>query len=90
MEPQTQGEKAPTHKPVVEKTENGVKIHVGQVPHTMDPDHYISWIEVEVNGQVTRNDLKPGDKPEAEFEVDQPNVARAFCTTHGLWETKLS
>lgn len=88
MEPQTQGEKAPTHKPVVEKTEKGVRVIIGQVPHTMDPDHYIPWIEVEKNGQITRKDLKPGEKPEAEFDVTEPDVARAFCTTHGLWSSK--
>ena len=89
MEPQTSGEKAPTHKPVIEKTETGIRIKVGSVPHVMDPDHYIPWIEVEKDGKTTRKDLKPGDKPEAEFELDQPDLARAFCTTHGLWETTI-
>lgn len=29
--------------------------------------------------------LKPGDKPEAEFEVKGKVVARAYCNVHGLW-----
>ena len=36
------------------------------------------------DGLVHRNYLKPGDVPEATFEVDVKNVrARAHCTQHG-------
>ncbi|MEM3483617.1 MAG: desulfoferrodoxin family protein, partial [Candidatus Woesearchaeota archaeon] len=34
-----------------------------------------------------RKMLKPGDEPEAEFEVKEEKLqARAYCNLHGLWK----
>lgn len=74
------------HVPVVEKTDTSVKVKVGSVDHPMEDDHYIEWIEVIADGRVYRQNLKPGDKPEAEFNVKSDKViARAYCNLHGLW-----
>ncbi len=76
------------HVPVVEKTDNGIKVKVGSVPHPMTDEHYIEWIEV-INGPyVNRKELKPGEEPEAEFYVpEQPGlVVREYCNLHGLWK----
>jgi len=36
-----------------------------------------------------RKFLKPGDKPEAEFEIQGENFkAREYCNLHGLWKSK--
>jgi len=51
------------HVPVIEKTEKGVKVKVGSVPHPMEEAHYIEWIEILVDGKVYRKFLKPGDAP---------------------------
>lgn len=76
------------HVPVIEKTENGIKIKVGSVPHPMEEKHYIEWIEIIVDGRVYRKFLKPGDVPEAEFEIKAENIeAREYCNIHGLWKT---
>lgn len=85
---QSEGEKAPTHKPVIENIQNGIRIKIGSVPHTMDPDHYISWIEVEKDGVVSRKFLKPGEPPSASFSVSGEVTAREFCTTHGYWSSE--
>jgi superoxide reductase len=85
------------HVPVIEKTEKGVKVKVGSVPHPMEESHYIEWIEILADGKVFRKYLKPGDasadakaladKPEAEFCVEAENiVAREYCNLHGLWK----
>jgi len=74
------------HVPVVEKTDTGVKVTVGSVDHPMEDDHYIEWIEIIAGGRVYRQNLKPGDKPEAEFAVQGEVEARAYCNLHGLWE----
>ncbi len=50
------------HVPVVERTEAGIKVKIGSVPHPMEEKHYIEWIEVIANGKVLRKLLKPGDK----------------------------
>jgi len=74
------------HVPVIEKTEKGVKVKVGSVPHPMEEKHYIEWIELIVDGQSFRKFLKPGDLPEAEFAVQGENLeAREYCNLHGLW-----
>lgn len=76
------------HVPVIEKTETGVKIKVGSVPHPMEEKHFIEWIEIIANGRVYRKFLKPGMKPEAEFDVKTDNiVAREYCNVHGLWKS---
>ena len=75
------------HVPVIEKTDTGAKIKIGSDLHPMEAEHYIEWIEVIQDGQVYRKFLKPGDKPEAEFEVEASNItARAYCNLHGLWK----
>ncbi len=75
------------HVPVTEKTDKGIKVKVGSVPHPMEENHHIEWIEIIVNGGNYRKFLKPGEKPEAEFEIGAGNVeAREYCNVHGLWK----
>jgi len=77
------------HVPVIEKTERGVKVKVGSIPHPMEENHYIQWIELIADGISLRKFLKPGEKPEAEFEVRGENLeAREYCNLHGLWKSK--
>jgi len=76
------------HVPIIEKTANGVKVKVGSISHPMEEKHYIEWIETIVDGRYCRKFLKPGDKPEAEFEVKAENItAREYCNIHGLWKS---
>lgn len=75
------------HVPVIEKTSTGLKVSVGAVAHPMEEKHYIEWIEVIADGKVYRQFLKPGETPEALFEVQAAEVsARAYCNIHGLWK----
>ncbi|MDH5448559.1 MAG: desulfoferrodoxin [Candidatus Bathyarchaeota archaeon] len=76
------------HVPVIEKTEKEVKMKVGSIPHPMEQNHYIEWIEIITDGRVYRKFLKPGDKPEAEFEITAEKIeAREYCSIHGLWKS---
>ena len=79
------------HVPVVEKTDNGIKVKIGSIPHPMEENHFIEWIEIATDGRVYRKMLKPGDKPEAEFEIDLKSInvinAREYCSIHGLWKS---
>ncbi len=76
------------HVPVVETTDKGIKVKVGSVPHPMEEKHYIEWIEVIADGKSYRKFLKPGDEPEAEFEIRPQKVtAREYCSIHGLWKS---
>jgi superoxide reductase len=76
------------HVPVVEKTENGVLVKVGSVDHPMEEKHHIKFIEVMTPTHVFRAELKPGDKPMAEFpvEIGKITLVREFCNVHMLWQ----
>jgi len=59
------------------------------VAHPMEEKHYIEWIELIADGKVYRQELKPGDKPEAFFPITAAKVwAREYCNIHLLWENK--
>ena len=75
------------HIPVVEKTAAGVKIKVGSVAHPMEEKHYIEWVQIIAGGKSFRQFLKPGEAPEAAFEV-KANIeaVREYCNLHGLWK----
>ena len=61
------------------------KVRIGSIPHPMEPEHYIEWIEAtDEKGMKTKVFLKPGYIPEVEFCFN-PVKARAYCNVHGLW-----
>lgn len=80
------------HIPVIEETENGVKVKVGSVLHPMEENHCIEWIELVTDDEVYRKILKPGEKPEVEFNIKPENIneiqAREYCSVHSLWKSK--
>jgi superoxide reductase len=85
----TQDQGKEKHVPVVEKSVNGIIVKVGAVPHPMEEKHFIEWVGVHSGSSVCVKGLTPGDKPEAEFCITNPNVkARAYCNVHGLWTNK--
>ena len=75
------------HVPVVEKTDQGWMVKVGSVTHPMEEKHYIEWIEVIAGDTIQRRYLKPGEAPEALFQIDADQVtAREYCNLHGHWK----
>lgn len=88
LQEKTKDEGLEKHGPVIEKTDRGVKVKVGSIPHPMEENHYIEWVEIIADGRVYRQFLNPGDKPEAEFEVKAEKIeAREYCNLHGLWKS---
>ncbi|MCL4532436.1 MAG: desulfoferrodoxin [Actinobacteria bacterium] len=75
------------HVPVLEKVAGGVKVVVGSATHPMEEKHYIEWIELLADGKAYRQFLKPGEAPEATFQVEAREIsARELCNLHGLWK----
>ena len=76
------------HVPYIERTENGVKVRIGEnTAHPMEEKHFIQWIELLVDGKAYRQFLKPGGPPVAAFAVTGKNItARELCNVHGLWK----
>ncbi|MBD3155212.1 MAG: desulfoferrodoxin [Candidatus Aenigmarchaeota archaeon] len=88
LEEKTEDKGLEKHVPVVEKTDKGFKVKVGSTPHPMEEEHYIEWVEVLVDGNSCRKFLKPGQKPEVEFEISPENIeVREYCNIHGLWKS---
>lgn len=78
------------HVPVIEKIRGGVKIKIGSIPHPMEEQHYIEFIELLADNKVYKQYLKPGQAPEAEFKLNIKKstklTAREYCNIHGLWK----
>ncbi len=75
------------HVPVVETIGDQIKVQVGSVPHPMQEDHFIEWIEVSSGGSTMHKHLLPGDAPEASFPLPEGLYqVRAYCNLHGLWK----
>ncbi|HDJ66159.1 MAG TPA: desulfoferrodoxin [Nitrososphaeria archaeon] len=88
LEERTEDKGKEKHVPVLEKTARGVKVKIGSIPHPMEENHHIEWIELISKGNTYRHFLKPGDKPEAEFMIEAKEIyARAYCNLHGLWRS---
>lgn len=75
------------HVPIIEKTDNGYLVKVGETQHPMTEDHYIEWIEFETKNRTTKKFLKPEDKPEIEVKCGEVISVRAYCNLHGLWKS---
>lgn len=89
MQANTEDAAQEKHVPVIEKTETGVLVKVGEVPHPMEDAHFIEWIEVLADGKVFRKNLKPTDSPEVYFEISAESFeVRAYCNLHGLWKSQ--
>jgi superoxide reductase len=88
LKAKTKDEGQEKHMPVMEKKPGKILVKVGSVPHPMEEKHHIEWIEVLADGKAYRVFLKPGGKPEAEFEITAQTItAREHCNIHGLWAT---
>lgn len=79
---------AEKHAPVLEKIDGGYKVKVGSIPHPMEENHYIEWVELIADNKAYREFLSPGESPEAVFLIDASEVtAREYCNLHGLWKS---
>lgn len=80
------------HVPIIEQTENGIKVKIGEIIHPMEENHCIEWVEIVTDKGIYRKVFKPGDNPEAEFNVGIEDVnevsAREYCSIHGLWKSE--
>jgi len=89
MKEKTEDSSMEKHVPYIEKTENGILVKVGQnQDHPMVDEHFIEWIQIIADGTSYRKFLKPGDKPQAEFQIKSEKIeAREYCNVHGLWKS---
>lgn len=80
------------HVPVVKVEGNKATVTVSSVEHPMVEAHFINWIVLETMHGFQKKELKPGEKPEAEFllaEGDTAVAAYEYCNLHGLWKAEI-
>ena len=88
LEEKTHDEGKEKHVPIIERTDKGVKVKVGSIPHPMEEKHFIEWVELVADGISCKQFLKPGHAPEATFSVSAKYLlARIYCNVHGLWKS---
>ena len=90
LEPRQLPEGGVKHIPVITKEDGKIVVTMGEVPHPMEEEHYINFVELIVGDQVYRANLKPGDEPKAVFDVNaevEDLKAIEYCNIHGLWHS---
>ena len=70
------------HMPVV--VIEGEEIVVS-VPHVMEEDHFIEWIELIDNNRKYRQVLEIGKPAQARFPYEKGSKVYSYCNKHGLW-----
>lgn len=77
------------HVPVMEVNGREVLVKVGSVPHPMLPEHFIEFIVLRTNKGNQRKALKPGEAPEARFQLlegEEVLEVLEYCNLHGLYK----
>lgn len=80
------------HVPVLEIVDSNLHVKVGSVEHPMLPEHFITTIYAEFDNRVYRVNLKPGEKPEAVFALNDYKgkvTVYEYCNLHGLWKSEI-
>lgn len=80
------------HVPVVERDGNTITVTVGSVEHPMLEEHYIMRIYLETCSGGMLQNLEPGEKPQAVFEIPEgqkPVAVYEYCNIHGLWKAEI-
>lgn len=76
------------HVPVISVKDEETEIRIGSVPHPMEEEHYIQFIEAYSpdKNYVKRKYLYPHEEPVLKFKCHCDKVvARELCNIHGLW-----
>lgn len=79
------------HVPVIAAHGNSITVTVSSAEHPMLPAHYITCIVLETTSGFQKKDLRPGDRPVAEFLLAAGEYAVAayeYCNLHGLWKAE--
>jgi len=70
------------HLPVVEIVGDEIIV---TVPHVMEEDHYIEWIELIAENRKQRQILEIGKPAQARFPYKKGSRVYSYCNKHGLW-----
>ena len=72
----------------VEESDGVITVKVRSVPHPMEDDHYIEWVQLLVGDKAYRIFLNPGGAPEGAFDSPSGDlVAREYVSVRVVQET---
>ena len=77
------------HIPVIHRYNTNVHILIGEKPHPMTEQHYISHIFLQTDKGLYMHNLGSDEATEAVFKINpDENIAAAYawCNLHGLWK----
>lgn len=77
------------HIPVYHIDGETVTVSVGEVAHSMTPEHYIDWVCIETEEGFQLKKLTPDMSPKVSFSLtkdDKVKSVYAFCNLHRLWK----
>ena len=87
MLPKTNDENfAEKHVPVFNEREAGLEIKVGSIPHPMENEHYIMFMEAisKDKNRMLLQYLYPNDEPKTVIrDIQEVENALEFCNIHG-------
>ncbi|MCD6085440.1 hypothetical protein J7J41_00385 [bacterium] len=78
--------------------ENEIVIQIGRIPHPMEKNHYIKWIEIWQNNKLLRREeFNPLREKEAkiyfvvpkDIDTSKELTVKSFCNLHGLYQAKI-
>ncbi len=58
---------------------------VATVPHVMEEEHYIEWIEMTGENLELKVRFKPNQVAKAIFPYEKGSKLSAYCNKHGMW-----
>lgn len=77
------------HVPVYFIDNDYIDVHVGEILHPMEEEHYIMWIALETEDKFIMQRLNPNEEPKARFPYIKGSVIYAYCNLHGLWKNEV-
>ncbi len=79
------------HVPVIDVRDDHISVKIGSIPHPMEEEHYIEWVELITENMVWRIYLKPNDESKVVFPIRLKKFKiRIYCNLHGLWTKSFS
>ena len=84
--PNTEDASAEKHLPVVEVVGDEVIV---TVPHVMEEEHFIEWIELVSENKKQRQILEIGKPAQARFDYVKGSIVYSYCNKHGLWSSEV-
>ncbi len=81
------------HVPIITLEGENKTIRVGSIPHPMEKEHYIVFVEAISPDKkyLKRKYLNPSDEPKMELRANcryDEFSARELCNIHGLWTSE--